>query len=112
MKVFDAHIHVQPWEMLLPAVRARMEAGRKDLDAIRELMASPRALLSFLDRAGIERVALINYPSPDLMGFTAEVNAWCARYCAEAPERTERDCCGTPVLVGVPLSAVRRGDGE
>src|SRR6185369_16702799 len=34
-----------------------------------------------------ERVALINYPSPDLMGFTAEVNDWCLRYCAHAPDR-------------------------
>lgn len=85
--VTDLHIHVQPWEMLLPAVRARMEAGRKDLEAIREIMDSPRALLGFLDRAGIERVALINYPSPDLMGFTEQVNDWCVRYCREAPER-------------------------
>jgi len=85
--VTDLHIHVQPWEMLLPEVRVRMERGRKDMEAIRECMASPRALLRFLDRAGIDRVALINYPSPDLMGFTAAVNDWCADYCAEAPER-------------------------
>jgi hypothetical protein len=73
--------------MLLPSVRARMEAGRGDLAEIRALIESPKALLRFLDGAGIERVALINYPSPDLMGFPAEVNAWCARYCAEAPDR-------------------------
>ena len=85
--VTDLHIHIQPWEMLLPEVRSRMEHGRKDLGPIREFMKSPRALLDFLDRSGIERVALINYPSPDLMGFTEEVNDWCARYCAEAPDR-------------------------
>jgi predicted TIM-barrel fold metal-dependent hydrolase len=85
--VTDLHIHIQPWEMLLPAVRARMEAGRKDLEVIRELMQSPPALLRFLDAAGIERAALINYPSPDLMGFPTEVNDWCARYCAADPGR-------------------------
>lgn len=87
MTVTDLHIHIQPWEMLLPAVRARMEAGRRDLDAIRQLMESPAALLRFLDSHGIDRVALINYPSPDLMGFTGEVNDWCARYCSAAPDR-------------------------
>jgi predicted TIM-barrel fold metal-dependent hydrolase len=85
--VTDLHIHIQPWEMLLPDVRARMEKGRKDLDPIRELIDSPRALLQFMDRGGIDRVALINYTSPDLMGFTAEVNAWSARYCSYAPDR-------------------------
>ncbi len=85
--VTDLHIHIQPWEMLLPSVRARMESGRSDLAPIRECMASPRALLDFLDRSGIERVALINYTSPDLMGFTADVNDWCVRYCSEAPDR-------------------------
>lgn len=85
--VTDLHVHIQPWEMLLPAVRARMEQGRADLDAIRACMESPGALVALLDRTGIERVALINYPSPDLMGFTAEVNDWCARYCSQAPDR-------------------------
>ena len=85
--VTDLHIHIQPWEMLLPEVKARMEHGRKDLEPIREFMRSPKALLRFLDAAGIDRVALINYPSPDLMGFTHEANDWCARYCAEAPDR-------------------------
>ena len=85
--VTDLHIHIQPWEMLLPEVKARMEHGRADLARIREFMGSPKALLRFLDAAGIDRAALINYPSPDLMGFTPEVNDWCARYCAEAPDR-------------------------
>jgi predicted TIM-barrel fold metal-dependent hydrolase len=85
--VTDLHIHIQPWEMLLPPVRARMEANRADLAGIRSMMESPAELLRFLDGAGIERVALINYPSPDLMGFPIEVNDWCARYCSTAPDR-------------------------
>ncbi len=85
--VTDLHVHIQPWEMLLPEVKLRMEHGRKDLEPIREFMRSPKALLRFLDAAGIERVALINYPSPDLMGFPSEVNDWCVRYCAASPDR-------------------------
>lgn len=86
-RVTDLHVHIQPWGMLLPEVRVRMEQGRKDLEAIRGFMDSPSAFLRFLDDAGIDRAALINYSSPDLMGFTAEVNDWCARYCAAAPDR-------------------------
>jgi predicted TIM-barrel fold metal-dependent hydrolase len=33
-----------------------------------------------MDSDGIERVGLINYVSPDLMGFTNEVNDWMIRY--------------------------------
>jgi predicted TIM-barrel fold metal-dependent hydrolase len=33
-----------------------------------------------MDEDGVERVGLINYISPDLMGFTEEVNAWMLRY--------------------------------
>jgi len=86
-RVTDLHVHLQPWEMLLPAVRARMERGRQDLEDLRTFLASPAAFLRHLDRSGIERVAIINYVSPDLMGFTSEANSWCARYCAEAPDR-------------------------
>jgi uncharacterized protein len=85
--VTDLHVHIQPWEMHHPDVARTMEDGRPDLAVIREAMASPRAFLRLLDRSGIERAALINYVSPDVMGFTPEVNDWCARYCAEAPDR-------------------------
>jgi predicted TIM-barrel fold metal-dependent hydrolase len=85
--VTDVHIHLQPWEMLRPAVRSKMEAGRPDLARIRACMDSPRALLDLLDEAGIERVGIINYVAPEVMGFTPDVNAWAARYCGAAPDR-------------------------
>ena len=86
-RVCDVHVHIQPWEMHPPAVAASMEAGRKDLDRILTFMKSPRAFLEHLDALGIERAAIINYVAPDVMGFTHEVNAWCAKWCAEAPDR-------------------------
>ena len=85
--VTDLHVHLQPWEMLRPEVRAKMEQGRPDLPRIRACMESPRAMLALLDEAGIERVAVINYVAPAVMGFTPEVNAWASRYCGEAPDR-------------------------
>ena len=85
--VTDLHVHIQPWEMHPAPVHAALEAGRSDLDRIRAFVESPREFLLFLDACGIERAAIINYVSPDVMGFTPEVNAWCARYCAHAPDR-------------------------
>ena len=85
--VTDLHVHIQPWEMHPPGVAEAMEAGRKDLERIRAFMESPKAFLAFLDECGIERAALINYVSPDVMGFTSHVNDWIARYCAESRDR-------------------------
>lgn len=87
MPIIDIHVHIQPWEQLKPAVRDKMIAGRKDLATIEQYIASPRAFLQFLDANEVERVGLINYPSPDLMGFTAATNDFIANYCKTAPQR-------------------------
>ena len=42
--------------------------------------ADPARLLRQMDADGVERVGLINYVSPDVMGFTNEVNEWMTRY--------------------------------
>jgi predicted TIM-barrel fold metal-dependent hydrolase len=87
MRVADIHVHIQPWGMHPPKVQHAMESGRADLDRIRLFMESPKAFLEYLDECGIERVGLINYVAPDVMGFTSDVNDWCARYAAAAPDR-------------------------
>jgi predicted TIM-barrel fold metal-dependent hydrolase len=84
--VFDAHMHVQPWEMIRPEALEKMRKGRLDVDRIRRCMESPSAFLEFLDEQGIEKAVLVNYVSA-LMGFTDEVNPWISKYCAAAPER-------------------------
>ena len=80
MRVFDCHVHVQPWEQMKPEVRALMAAGRKDLAGIQEALSDPGALLSLMDREGVEKAALINYVAPEVMGFTPAANDWVARY--------------------------------
>ena len=87
MPVTDAHIHVQPWWELKPAVLEVIRRGRADLDEIEKINRSPAHLLRRLDADGIERAVLVNYPSPDLMGFTSRVNQYVAEYCAAAPDR-------------------------
>ena len=86
--VTDVHVHIQPWRQLKPEVREAMRRGKEDhWEFLLALMDDPRALLEVMDRAGVWRVGLVNYPSPDLMGFTDETNAFAARYAEAAPER-------------------------
>lgn len=85
--VFDAHIHIQPWEQMRPEVLATMRQGHDDFDRILEFSRSPDRFLRHLDEEGIERAVLVNYVSPDLMGFTEEVNDYIARYCRDHTDR-------------------------
>ncbi len=87
VRATDAHIHVQPWWELKPEVLDTMTRGRDDLDALHRIMKSPEHLLRRLDDDGIERAVLVNYPSPDLMGFSDRVNEYVAEYCRAAPDR-------------------------
>jgi len=78
MNIFDIHIHVQPWEMVKPEVLAMVDdpshAGAKDI------LATAENFLRFLDTEGVERACCINYVSPDVMGFTRQVNDWIANF--------------------------------
>lgn len=83
----DAHVHVQPWNMMKPEILDRMKQSRKDLDLIRKVMDSPKEFLKLMDKEGVEKAALINYVSPEIMGFTDNVNEFISKFCAEDPER-------------------------
>lgn len=86
--VTDIHIHIQPWRQLKPAVAEVMRKGKEEYwERLLALMDDPSALLEIMDREGIARVGLINYPSPDVMGFTDETNQFAARYAEAAPDR-------------------------
>src|SRR5438552_15959904 len=78
MRITDVHIHIQPWRELKPEVLEVMWRDKSaDRDRLLQLMHDPRALLEVMDRAGVWRVGLVNYPSPDVMGFTDATNAFC-----------------------------------
>ena len=83
----DAHVHVQPWKMMKPAIVERMRANRKDMDVIEKVMESPAEFLKHMDREGVEKAALINYVSPHIMGFTDDVNEYISEFCSMAPDR-------------------------
>src|SRR5262245_35259121 len=83
----DARIHVQPWKMMKPTVIELMRRDRKDMELVEKVMNSPTALLKYMDEQNILRVALINYVSPAIMGFTEQVNEFITDYCKANPER-------------------------
>lgn len=85
--VIDIHIHIQPLHMFKPHALELIQRGRKDFAEIETYSRQPAEFLKFLDRTGIERAGLINYVSPDVIGFTPEVNDWIAAYCKADPKR-------------------------
>jgi predicted TIM-barrel fold metal-dependent hydrolase len=87
MLITDAHIHVQPFHMMPPAVAATFWAGKPNRAELERYAADPRALLARMDADRIARVGLINYVSPDVMGFTDEANPWMVRYASVDPSR-------------------------
>ena len=65
--------------MMKPDVQATFWQ-KKDRATFEAFAADPAKLLRQMDADGVERVGLINYVSPDVMGFTDEVNAWMVNY--------------------------------
>jgi uncharacterized protein len=87
VRVFDCHIHIQPFDMLKPEVQGTFWKGKENRAELESFAEDSRKLLRQMDADGVERVGLINYVSPDVMGFTSEVNEWMIRYAAADPSR-------------------------
>ena len=87
LRVFDCHVHVQPWKQLHPSVLETMIRGRADGERLERVLADPAELLRLLDEEEVERAALINYVAPDVMGFDESSNEWVSRYVAGNTDR-------------------------
>ena len=87
-RITDVHIHIQPWRDMLPHVQESMRRGKEDhWDFLLAIMDDPKALLDVMDRSGVWRVGMVNYTSPDVMGFTDTTNTFIAKYALTNPER-------------------------
>jgi uncharacterized protein len=53
----------------------------------KDVLSSPENLLRHLDAEGVDRACCINYVSPDVMGFTREVNDWIAKFTSAHRDR-------------------------
>lgn len=79
-RVLDAHVHLQPWSMLRPEARELMERGRSDTAEVLRFQQDRPAFEAYLSQEGIDAAVLVNYVSPEVIGFRAEVNDWIAAY--------------------------------
>jgi len=91
--ITDCHIHISPLEMFKPEALRLMRAKRSNFAQIEEYCRSPKALLKFLDSSGVDRAVLINYVAPEVIGFTAGVNAFVAEYVSA--DRKRLISCGS-----------------
>jgi uncharacterized protein len=86
MGITDCHVHMNPvWEMV-PGARELVGHHPKAKDYERFLRA-PKEFLEYLDRCGIERAVLVNYVSPDVVGYTEKVNEFATEFASADPER-------------------------
>ncbi len=85
--ITDIHVHIQPWERLHAGAQAVMSRGRPDYESLAAMMHDPAAVLARMDADGIDRIGMINYVAPRLMGFTDDVNDWIAEVSRADPRR-------------------------
>lgn len=85
--ITDIHVHIEPLEHFTPAARETIRAKRKNFEELEEFIRSPRAFLAHMDAAGVDRVALINYVAPEVIGLRPDVNDFVAAYCKADPRR-------------------------
>jgi predicted TIM-barrel fold metal-dependent hydrolase len=78
--VTDCHVHINPvWEML-PAARALMERDRRGLRDLEPYLREPSRFLAYLDQAQVDRAVLVNYVSPEVVGYTERSNDFVLDY--------------------------------
>ncbi|MDQ6830729.1 MAG: amidohydrolase family protein [Gemmatimonadota bacterium] len=89
MRVTDVHIHIQPWRQLKPQALEVMRMGKSDekFQFFMAVMDDPKLLLEVMDRDNIDRVGMVNYVSPNVMGFDDSTNDFIVQYAEANPRR-------------------------
>jgi len=81
-RVFDAHVHVQPyWEYFEAAgsfIYGYITEEKRDW--MKSLMDSPEKFVNHMDDQGVNRAMLVNYLSPKVIGFSPKVNEFVSKY--------------------------------
>ena len=86
-RITDCHVHIHPWREMRPEIVAVLRQGQRDPEALEQVMYDPRLLLALMDEDGIDRVGLVNYPSPGVMGTDRRTILHAARYAEAEPRR-------------------------
>jgi uncharacterized protein len=85
--VIDSHVHIAPWEQVHADAAASMAAGRSTLDEIHAVSRDPHRLIDHMDARNIEKLVMINYITPEVVGFTESANDYSAGMARAFPER-------------------------
>ena len=108
-RITDFHIHIQPWQQMKPAVAETMRKGKeKHFEYLLALMEDPKLLLRTMDEQGIARVGMVNYPSPNIMGFDDSTNDFAVQYAAADPKRLLPYGGVDPVTTKDAIGSVKR----
>jgi predicted TIM-barrel fold metal-dependent hydrolase len=87
MRVIDLHVHIAPYHMLRPEARQTFLTGKPNREEIEAYSSDANALLRLMDAEGIERIGIMNYISPDVIGPGPEVNEWALTLASTDPTR-------------------------
>ncbi len=85
--VIDAHVHIAPWDHVHPEAAALVLAGRDDFQVVEAICRDPHRLIAYMDERDIEKLVMINYISPQVVGFTEAVNEFSANMARAYPDR-------------------------
>ena len=83
----DSHVHIAPWEQVRADAAASMAAGRSTMDAIHAVSRDPYRLIDHMDARSIEKLVMINYVTPEVVGFTESANDFSAGMARAFPDR-------------------------
>jgi uncharacterized protein len=84
MGVTDCHVHINPiWEMRPDAAKLLGYPASAPVQFLKD----PGAFLEYLDAAGVDRAALINYVAPEVIGYTEKANDFVSEYAQANPHR-------------------------
>ncbi len=86
-QAIDIHVHIMPWDTLTPAAAAAVKATQPNLALLNELSTDPAKLVAYMDARNIEWLGLVNYLSPEVMGYTEKTNDIVASFAVQYPHR-------------------------
>lgn len=86
-RVIDLHVHIAPYHLLRPEARQTFLTGKPNREEIEAYSSDANALLRLMDAEGIERIGIMNYISPDVIGPGPEVNEWALTLASADPGR-------------------------
>lgn len=85
--VVDCHVHMNPFWLADDTAIDTFRAHQQDFDAAWEMAENPELFLEYLDEQGVDGAVSVNYVSPDVVGYPAEVNEYAAEFRATDPDR-------------------------